>query len=51
MKRCTSCKKEVSQEYVEFKCPSCGKAKIIRCLNCRTTSRPYKCQDCNFEGP
>ncbi|MDO8537438.1 MAG: zinc finger domain-containing protein [archaeon] len=51
MKVCTSCNKEVTQEFVEFPCPKCGKHKIIRCLNCRITSKTYKCDNCGFEGP
>jgi predicted RNA-binding Zn-ribbon protein involved in translation (DUF1610 family) len=51
MKKCTSCKKEVDNNCVEFNCPGCGKSKIARCENCRATSTPYKCPDCGFEGP
>ena len=50
MKKCTSCNKEVGNNYVEFKCPECGNIKIVRCDNCRTTSKPYTCE-CGFEGP
>jgi len=49
--RCTSCNIEVSDDYVKFKCPACGKTEIIRCDKCRATSTPYKCQECGFEGP
>jgi len=51
MKVCTSCKKEVSNDYVEFKCSECGNVKIVRCNNCRATSTKYKCPECGFEGP
>jgi len=50
MKVCSSCNKEVTTDYVEFKCPKCGKEKIIRCENCRKTVKTYKCK-CGFEGP
>ncbi|MBN2127457.1 MAG: RNA-binding protein [Candidatus Diapherotrites archaeon] len=51
MKVCGSCNKEVSDDFVEFKCPSCGKSNIIRCLHCRATSKEYKCEECGFTGP
>jgi len=50
MKKCISCNKEVGNNYVEFKCPGCKKTKMIRCENCRATSKSYKCE-CGFEGP
>ncbi|MCK9292919.1 MAG: zinc finger domain-containing protein [archaeon] len=51
MEQCTSCNIEVTQDYTTFKCPKCGKAKIIRCNRCKSTSKPYKCPECNFIGP
>jgi len=51
MGTCTSCNKEVSGDYIEFRCPKCGKQKIIRCINCRENERTYSCKECNFEGP
>ncbi len=51
MKTCTTCNVEVTHEYVEFKCPSCGKTHILRCDHCRETIKPYKCSECGFEGP
>lgn len=51
MKKCTSCKREVTDDYVEFKCPKCGKEIIIRCLHCRKLVAPYVCTKCGFEGP
>lgn len=51
MKVCITCNKEVAKGYVEFKCPKCLKAKIIRCQHCRTTSKTYTCQACGFVGP
>ncbi|MCX8158314.1 MAG: zinc finger domain-containing protein [Candidatus Diapherotrites archaeon] len=51
MKTCISCKKEITKEYVEFKCPSCNKHKIIRCLHCKKTSKEYSCPECGFSGP
>ncbi|MBU1121006.1 MAG: zinc finger domain-containing protein [archaeon] len=51
MKKCISCNKEVTRDFVEFKCPKCGKAGITRCFKCRSTSKVYKCPQCGFEGP
>jgi len=50
MKVCSTCNREVADEYISFKCPGCGKEPIVRCRHCRTTSKPYKCK-CGFEGP
>ena len=35
----------------EARCPKCGKSKIVRCQQCRKTAKPYKCEECGFEGP
>ncbi len=51
MLKCTSCKREVTDNYVRFKCPKCGKAEIIRCLECRDSAVTYVCPECGFEGP
>lgn len=51
MKKCTSCSKEVVNDFVEFKCPSCEKKKLVRCKHCRNTSKTYKCEECGFIGP
>jgi hypothetical protein len=51
MLRCSSCQKEVTDNYVRFKCPNCGKQEIIRCMRCREIVAAYKCKDCGFEGP
>ncbi len=48
--KCVSCNKEVTDDYVEFKCPSC-KRQMARCLACRDTVIKYKCPECDFEGP
>ncbi|MBL7100420.1 MAG: DUF1610 domain-containing protein [Nanoarchaeota archaeon] len=50
---CTSCSKEILNDIgsTTFTCPACGKAKIIRCKNCREIGAKYKCKSCNFEGP
>jgi len=52
-KICNSCATPILNKKgsVEFTCPNCGKAKIIRCLSCRTSSATYKCPNCGFEGP
>ncbi|MBI1973288.1 RNA-binding protein [Candidatus Micrarchaeota archaeon] len=49
--RCVSCRREVSGDYVRFKCPSCGNCEVVRCLKCRQTNVHYKCGECSFEGP
>jgi Zn-ribbon RNA-binding protein len=51
MAKCTSCNKELVSQYTEFKCPKCGKAKIIRCDSCKATVKNYKCPECGFIGP
>lgn len=50
IKKCTSCKVEVLEEYTTFKCPECGKQEIVRCKNCRANTVGYTCQ-CGFTGP
>jgi hypothetical protein len=47
--QCVSCKKEVTTDYVKFKCPGCGK-EIVRCYSCREISAPFACA-CGFAGP
>lgn len=51
--RCTSCNVHIhaKDNFVKFKCPSCGEALIVRCINCKKASRIYKCPKCGFEGP
>ncbi len=51
MKVCTTCNREVTRGYVEFKCPKCLAKAIIRCDSCRAVSRRYVCEKCGFEGP
>jgi Zn-ribbon RNA-binding protein len=51
MMKCTSCKREVTDDYVKFKCPQCGKNTIVRCMKCRDTVTPYVCDECGFTGP
>ena len=51
VKVCSSCNREITREATEFKCPKCGKVKIVRCEHCRTTVKTYKCQECGFVGP
>tara|TARA_Y100000310_G_C20339836_1_gene649258 strand:- start:466 stop:687 length:222 start_codon:yes stop_codon:yes gene_type:complete len=50
---CSSCKKNVanSSGTAGFKCPSCGKTEIVRCIHCREIAAKYICHNCNFEGP
>jgi len=51
LKVCSSCNKEVTDDFVEFKCPKCGKSRVVRCEHCRQTGKAYKCKECGFEGP
>ena len=50
---CTSTKVNVSNDNgtVIFKCPSCGKADIVRSKNAREVVVKYTCPECGFEGP
>jgi len=51
--RCTSCNKsiEAGKNWVEFKCPGCGKETIRRCELCKKTVNQYTCSGCGFIGP
>lgn len=51
MKKCSSCGVEVIENYVDFKCPNCGKVDIVRCNSCRTLGTQYQCKECGFLGP
>ncbi|MFA5357416.1 MAG: zinc finger domain-containing protein [archaeon] len=51
MKKCGTCSKTVTSEYIEFKCPSCGKSNVIRCGHCKETAKTYTCGECGFTGP
>ncbi len=50
MKVCTTCNRE-TQDFVEFRCPACGKSAIVRCQQCRQTAKTYRCEECGFTGP
>ena len=50
MKICSSCNRQVTNEYVEFRCPE-GSEKIVRCAECRKNARPYTCAETSFVGP
>lgn len=52
-KICSTCGTHVmaKDNFVEFDCPDCGKAKIIRCKTCKNLSNKYACTDCGFVGP
>jgi len=51
--KCSSCGVHIENQknWVEFGCPGCGKALIIRCERCRKLMNLYQCPDCNFQGP
>jgi predicted RNA-binding Zn-ribbon protein involved in translation (DUF1610 family) len=53
IKRCTSCGRRIEAEerWVEFGCPACSKARIIRCDRCKSIMVPYECGKCGFTGP
>lgn len=50
---CNGCGKRVTNTggTVNFTCPSCEKAVIVRCRHCRETAQKYRCTECGFEGP
>jgi predicted RNA-binding Zn-ribbon protein involved in translation (DUF1610 family) len=52
-KKCASCGKRIESEtdWVEFKCPKCGKSDLIRCSKCKRLENKYICPECSFEGP
>ena len=51
MKVCGRCNKEVTNDYLEFKCPKCEKSRIVRCAACRKNAKTYACKECGFVGP
>jgi len=50
---CTICGVDLlgDQNFVQFKCPSCGKETIFRCSRCKRLSNEYTCKKCGFVGP
>lgn len=51
MKVDTTTNRVVTTDYIEFKCPNCGKSRIVRSLHARATAKTYKCEECGFIGP
>lgn len=49
MKTCTSCNKQVIDDFVEFPNPANTKVKIVRCAHCRASSKTYTSE--GFVGP
>ena len=51
--KCTSCKKELINDRgsTVFTCPTCNKAQIVRCAQCRKLGTKYQCPTCESEGP
>ena len=47
--KCISCEKPLTNVVgsVKFLCPSCGKAEIMRCKNCREIVSKYVCPNSN----
>jgi len=50
---CNSCGVNLlgDDNFVQFKCPECGKETIFRCSKCRRLSNEYICSKCGFVGP
>ena len=50
---CISCKVNITtvRGSTKFECPSCEKAVIVRCGNCRQIAAKYNCSECSFTGP
>ena len=51
IKRCSTCNRELINEFVEFKCPACGKSRMVRCMSCEQNTVNYTCTECGFIGP
>ncbi|MBI4053628.1 MAG: RNA-binding protein [Candidatus Diapherotrites archaeon] len=51
MKVCMTSNREVTIDFIEFKCPACSKERIVRSLHSRQTAKPYVCPSCGFVGP
>ncbi|MCX6801399.1 MAG: zinc finger domain-containing protein [Candidatus Diapherotrites archaeon] len=51
MKKCGTCNTTITRDYINFKCPSCGKGQIVRCEHCKETAKTYTCTECGFMGP
>ncbi|HLC36527.1 MAG TPA: zinc finger domain-containing protein [archaeon] len=51
VKVCVTTNKEVTSEYIEFKCPGCLKANIVRSRIAKRKAAPYNCTECGFLGP
>ena len=51
--KCSSCGTRIENQknWVEFDCPNCSKAIIIRCEKCRTLMNVYECPNCKYRGP
>ncbi len=50
MKHCTTCNREVTDDYVTFKAPDASNDTIIRCFHCRASVKPYT-TTAGFTGP
>ncbi len=48
--KCASCNREIGKLGVIFKCPSCLKNDLARCVACKNIAAKYKCE-CDFTGP
>lgn len=51
MDTCSTCNKQVTDDFVHFKCPGCGKKNFIRCDHCREQAKEYSCETCGLTGP
>lgn len=52
-KMCSTCGSHVMSKdnFVQFDCPECGGATILRCKTCKDLSNKYTCPSCEFVGP
>ena len=51
IKKCSTLNVEVAKDFVEFKCPACGKSRIVRSMKARKMGLEYTCPECGFVGP
>ena len=50
MKYCSTCNREVTDDYVSFKAPDSSGDTIVRCMHCRASVKTYT-TSAGFVGP
>lgn len=50
MKHCSTCQREVTDDYVAFKAPDSSGETIVRCMHCRRSVKSYQTAG-GFVGP